>query len=144
MRFILLMFSIFLSSQSPVYAEDIFNYFTHGAWGSKQSKFASCESNPVKISFSDDKTRAYFTMPKAGKDYRGQSHKSYGYDVISFDKDGIVMRLDDEQRLTPDGKIVIWVLKSLPDHMFCWGRTDWPSTGCLIIHVRCPELPPIS
>ncbi len=54
------------------------------------------------------------------------------------------MRLDGEERLTPDGKTVIWVLKPLPNDMFCWGRTDWPSTGCLIIHVRCPELPPIS
>ena len=144
MRFILLSLAIFISSHSPVYAGDMFDYFETGTWGSNQLPNGTCAVNPIKISFSKDRRRAILTAPKMQMDYRGREQKSFDYDIISFDKDGIVMRLDDEQRLTPDGETVIWVLKPLLDHMFCWGRTDWPSTGCIVIHVRCPELPPIS
>lgn len=144
MRLPLILLSTFSFTLAPAYAEDMFTYFERGSWGNNQIPHATCETNPAKISFSADRTRAIFTLSSAAIDYRGQANEAYGYDIFSFDEDGIVMQLDDEQRLTPDGEAMIWVLKPLPKDMYCWGRKDWPSTGCIHINVRCPERPPIS
>lgn len=144
MRFIISLIGLFITLSTPAYAEDMFTYFERGSWGSNQIQKGTCEINPKSISFSVDRTRAILSHSTPMVNYLEQVRKTYGYDIISFDGDGIVMRLDGEQRLTPNGETVVWVLKPLPNDMYCWGRTDWPSTGCLMIHVRCPELPPIS
>jgi hypothetical protein len=122
----------------------MFSYFESTTWGMSGIDFASCRNNPTTIRFSPDKSRATFSTAAPITAYNGEQATEFGYDVHSFDQDGIAMSLDNEQRLTPFGKPVIWVLKPLPDHMFCWGRTDWPSTGCLAVHISCPAEIPIS
>lgn len=141
MRIFIFLFGFSALQALPATAGDMFDYFEQGTWGAAHR---TCEKNPTQIQFSPDRKRVEFRYPQHVYDYAGEWKQQHWYSVFSSDSDGIVMALDDEQRRTPDGKLVVWVLKPLPDDMYCWGRTDWPSTGCIIIYVRCPELPPLS
>ena len=144
MRFIIILIGFFIPLSGPVFAQDIFTDFERGTWGYSGDQDASCHRSPHTIRFSQDHTHAEFVWPVPITSYLQEQTSSADYSVISHDSDGIVMAMYDEQRRTPEGDLVVWVLKMLPENMYCWGRTDWPSTGCIAIHIRCPELPPIS
>lgn len=144
MRFILILIGFLIPMSDPVFAQDIFADFERGTWGYSGSQDSSCRSSPHTIRFSPDRTHAEFVWPVPITNYLHEQSSSADYSVISHDSGGIVMAMYGEQRRTPEGDLVVWVLKMLPKNMYCWGRTDWPSTGCVAIHIRCPELPPIS
>jgi len=144
MPFIIALIGLFMCLSTPADAQDVFTDFENGAWGYPRDQEPSCRNNPHTIRFSQDRTHAEFAWFGPMTTYLRQQKSSAGYTVISHGSDRIVMAMDEETRLTPQGDLVVWVLITLPNDMYCWGRTDWPSTGCLAIHVRCPELPPIS
>lgn len=152
MRFIIALVGFSILLTRPVFAQDIFTDFETGTWGySGVPVFRcsgvpelSCEGNPHTIQFSPDHTRATFVWPNPMTNYLRQRATRGDYSVTSHDNGNIIMAMDKETRQTPQGDPVVWVLKKLPGDMYCWGRTDWPPTGCIAVHVRCPELPPIS
>lgn len=144
MRFIIAVIGLLAALSTPVFAQDIFAGFEHGTWGYSGDQNASCHKNPHRIRFSADRTRVEFVWSAPVTSYLNIQEPSFDYTVISQDNNGIVMAMDGETRRTPDGDLVVWVLKILPDNMYCWGRTDWPSTGCIAINIRCPDLPPLS
>lgn len=148
MRFVIVLIGLLATLSTPVSAQDIFADFERGTWGysvgysGKQD--VTCHRNPHTIRFSQDHTRVEFLWSATMTDYLKNQRTSGSYTVISHDTDGIIMAMDGETRRTPGGDLVVWVLKMLPDNMYCWGRTDWPSTGCIAIHIRCPDLPSLS
>lgn len=144
MRFVIVLIGLLAALTTPVFAQDIFADFERGTWGYSGNQDASCHRNPHTIRFSQDHTRVEFVWSTPMTDYLKNQRISGNYTVISHDNDGIVMAMDGETRRTPEGELVVWVLKMLPENMYCWGRTDWPSTGCIAIHIRCPDLPPLS
>lgn len=144
MRLLTILITSFVMIATSVFAQDIFINFEDGKWAFSGDGEASCLKNPHKIRFSSDKTRAEFVWDRPMTNYLKQTATQADYNIISYDSDAIVMELTGEQRHTPDGALVVWVLKPLSGDMYCWGRTDWPSTGCIAVHIRCPELPPLS
>ena len=139
MRITIVIVAVFYTFTTPALAQDIFDYFENGTWGLPRNNEPSCANNPHTIRFSGDHKRVKFTWSLPVKGYLQEYATGIGYDVLSYDSDGITMAMDGEQRLTFEGKPVIWILKPIPDHMYCWGRTDWPSTGCIAIHIKCPD-----
>lgn len=115
---------------------DVFDRLT-GEFGNLRGA-DTCAANPHRIRFSDDRTQAFFTWQGPMWSYRSLWEREAVYSVLSYDANGVVMRLEHESRLTDAGETVVWIARPIDrPEGYCWGRTDWPSQKCANAHVRC-------
>jgi len=110
-----------------------------GTWGSKDPSTYSCDQNPHTIKFTNDSSRAIFSVRKPIPMADGRITDRYAYKVLYAEGHKITMMVEDEIRRTPQGDRVIWVLILRDKDTYYWRRTDWPAQNGTSDVVRCPS-----
>ena len=117
-------------------AQTVFDRMT-GVFGSLEGH-GTCRTNPHTITFSADRTRLRATWEVPTRTYRDRFETSAEYVVVAHDDTGITVRLEDEPRMTADGRPVVWIARPITRPAgYCWGRTDWPPGRCENVRIRC-------
>jgi hypothetical protein len=65
------------------------------------------------------------------------SRKIFRYRILSVGESSIRVALENEPRLDPNGKPVVWHIVVVDDETYCWGRDDWPKGLCTPPRKRC-------
>jgi hypothetical protein len=100
----------------------------------------SCSESFQRFLFSEDGTKM-FAVPNIGflTDFPGgQLREISTYNVLLEYGRILRMEIEDEERRTADGRVVVWDLVLLSEDSFCWHRTDWRQGGCTQPRTRCP------
>ena len=101
----------------------------------------TCAVNPVFSTFSPDRKRVTFAWEKPVASYTGAMITSFGGKVVAVGPDSVTMLRNDETRLGPDGRKVLWIMRFVPNpEGYCWTRADWTDGQCLP-QVRCGAQP---
>ncbi|RLA52587.1 MAG: hypothetical protein DRR42_07155 [Gammaproteobacteria bacterium] len=111
----------------------IFSTLT-GTWDTEDP--ATCESYRT-ISFSKNRKTMIATNPNIGYASETDGRKTFIYDVLEVRETTIRVALENEPRLDANGNPVVWIVKLLDENTFCWGRDDWPASGCTPRRMRC-------
>lgn len=116
-----------------------------GAWELAPSETDEADRGALRC---DQEPTVIRIVPDDDGLLRYESQNGYAEDAqvnrstIRAIPDAILLQYEDEERVTPDGDLVQWLL-FMPDRdHFYWMRTDWIETGGrTAMHRRCAELP---
>lgn len=97
-----------------------------------------CEENTYCYRAEDNRHRLIAVTSADVQSRVGTGHE-FGYDVLKVTDDAILMALDNETIMGPDGNPVTWVLVFLDDETYVWSRSDWPSGASTKPSRRCDQ-----
>ena len=113
-----------------------------GPYGAVDDPAYSCAQNPIDLRFEDQPPHAVFSWNSPRQIFDDSTTTKVIYDLVEEVPNGLVMRLEGENRMTEAGDPVVWILRPDADlRGFCWGRTDWPVVRCEPRFRRCDLAP---
>lgn len=107
-----------------------------GTWGEAGYEDV-CEQNPATIAFTPDGEYMIVERKIQGCATETDCRKSFRYRILSHTNSYIRVAMENETRMAPNGRPVIWHIVPLGQNTFCWGRDDWSPGGCTPGRKRC-------
>ena len=95
--------------------------------------------NPFVFAVASDKKSIKVTYKIFDKETNKETDKEFTYEVIKADKLKIRAQVENEKRLTDDGKPIIWDFYFFSKDVFRWHRTDWKDNSFTPQATRCRE-----
>lgn len=95
--------------------------------------------NPFVFSVASDRKSIRVTYKSLDKKTNKEENKEFTYKVIDADKFRIRAQIEEEKRLTDDGKPVVWDFYFFSRNEFRWHRTDWAANGFTPPAIRCKD-----
>jgi hypothetical protein len=108
-----------------------------GTWGSMIEGKLSCDTWAETITFSTDRSTATFNATRKYIVAGGKRTNTITYKVLAVRDNAITMSMNEEDRRTKRGDLVVWTLILLDDDEFVWHRTDWPAGETTSPRLRC-------
>jgi len=97
----------------------------------------SCDTWAETITFSADRSTATFRATKNYTVAGGKRTNTITYKILAVRDNAITMSMNEEDRRTEKGDLVVWTLILLGDDEFVWHRTDWPAGESTVPRLRC-------
>ncbi len=107
-----------------------------GLYGSATDPSLSCETNPHRLSVTEDMRHLVMAWDRPAPDPRGGTTEERVYSIIGIEGPKLTLRLEDEDRTVSASGFVISTLRQTDDG-YCWTRPDWPVQRCEDRQMRC-------
>ena len=90
-------------------------------------------------SFSEDGAKMFVQAPPGGLSAGGEPREMIAYQVLAENENTLRMVIENEERRTESGHVVVWDLVLINKDNFCWHRADWQPGNCTKVLKRCDD-----
>jgi hypothetical protein len=90
-------------------------------------------------SFSEDGAKMFVKAPPGGLSVGGELREMITYQVLAENENTLRMVIENEERRTESGHVVVWDLVLINKDSFCWHREDWQPGSCTKILKQCDD-----
>lgn len=110
-----------------------------GVWTENASNEIACAPGKLQFRFRLDTTRQRLEIRADRPQKLGDREADrYSAQILSATPNSLIIRYDNEQRVTMAGKMVEWELSVVAPGIYRWRATDWPRHEVnTVVGIRC-------